>query len=113
MAPVGGHLTAAGGILPGHPVRPQDDLGAQDRTPQAADGQSADGSGSLQLPLRFLKAGPAGGRLRRPSSRRQRHDGHRGAGLPLGTRLAMADKCNGWLMQQYDDQGRARLSATT
>jgi len=28
-----------------------------------------------------LKAGPAGGRLRRPSSRRQRHDGHRGAGL--------------------------------
>jgi hypothetical protein len=30
-----------------------------------------------------LKAGPAGGRLRRPSSRRQRHDGHRGAGLTL------------------------------
>jgi hypothetical protein len=28
-----------------------------------------------------LKAGPAGGRLRRPSSRRQRHDGRRGAGL--------------------------------
>jgi hypothetical protein len=25
-----------------------------------------------------LKAGPAGGRLRRPSSRRQRHDGNRG-----------------------------------
>src|SRR5215218_8736428 len=36
--------------------------------PQAADGQSADRSGSLQLPLPFLKAGPAGGRLRRPSS---------------------------------------------
>jgi hypothetical protein len=30
-----------------------------------------------------LKAGPAGGRLRRPSSRRQRHDGHRGAGLTV------------------------------
>jgi hypothetical protein len=29
----------------------------QDRTPEAADGQSADRSGSLQLPLRFLKAG--------------------------------------------------------
>jgi hypothetical protein len=28
-----------------------------------------------------LKAGPAGGRLRRPSSRRQRRDGHRGTGL--------------------------------
>jgi hypothetical protein len=26
-------------------------------------GQSADGSGSLELPLLFLKAGPAGGRL--------------------------------------------------
>jgi hypothetical protein len=35
---------------------------------EAADGQSADGSGSLQLPLLFLKAGPAGDRLRRPSS---------------------------------------------
>jgi hypothetical protein len=31
-------------------------------TSRAADGQSADRSGSLQLPLRFLKAGPAGGR---------------------------------------------------
>jgi hypothetical protein len=30
-----------------------------------------------------LKAGPAGGRLRRPSSRRQRHDGHRRTGLTL------------------------------
>jgi hypothetical protein len=28
--------------------------------------------------LYILKAGPAGGRLRRPSSRRQRHDGHLG-----------------------------------
>jgi hypothetical protein len=35
---------------------------------EAADGQSADGSGSLQLPLLFLKAGLAGGRLWRPSS---------------------------------------------
>ena len=33
--------------------------------------------------LYTLKAGPAGGRLRRPSSRRQRHDGHRGTGLTL------------------------------
>jgi hypothetical protein len=32
-----------------------------------------------------LKAGPAGGRLRRPSSRRQRHDGHRGTGLTFQT----------------------------
>jgi hypothetical protein len=31
--------------------------------------------------LYTLKAGPAGGRLRRPSSRRQRHAGHRAAGL--------------------------------
>jgi hypothetical protein len=28
MAPVAGHLTAAGHTLPGHPVRPQDDLAA-------------------------------------------------------------------------------------
>jgi len=33
--------------------------------------------------LYSLKAGPAGGRLRRPSSRRQRHDGHRRTGLTL------------------------------
>jgi hypothetical protein len=33
--------------------------------------------------LYILKAGPAGGRLRRPSSRRQRHDGNRGTGLTL------------------------------
>ena len=57
MEPVAGHLTAADRTLPGHPVRPQDDVAAQDRTPQAADGQSVDGSGSLQLPLLFLKAG--------------------------------------------------------
>jgi hypothetical protein len=31
---------------------------------EAADGQSADRSDSLQLPLLFLKSGPAGGRLR-------------------------------------------------
>ena len=41
---------------------------------------------SLQLPLLFLKAGPAGGRLRRPSSRRQPHSGHRGTGLTLPSR---------------------------
>ena len=28
MAPVAGHLTAAGPTLPGHPVRPQDDVAA-------------------------------------------------------------------------------------
>jgi hypothetical protein len=33
--------------------------------PEAADGQSTDGSGSLQPPPPFVKAGPAGGRLRR------------------------------------------------
>jgi hypothetical protein len=36
--------------------------------PEAADGQSVDGSGSVQPSPPFLKAGPAGGRLRRPSS---------------------------------------------
>jgi hypothetical protein len=35
---------------------------------EAADGQSADRSGSLQLSLLFLKASPAGGRRRPPSS---------------------------------------------
>jgi hypothetical protein len=34
----------------------------------------------------MLKAGPAGGRLRRPSSRRQQHDGHRGTDLTLHAR---------------------------
>jgi hypothetical protein len=55
--------------------------GGWSAVPEAAQGQSADRSGSLQLPLLFLKAGPAGGRLRRPSSRRQRRDGHLGNGL--------------------------------
>jgi hypothetical protein len=32
--------------------------------PEAADGQSADRSDPIQLPLPFLRAGPAGGRLR-------------------------------------------------
>ena len=49
--------------------------------PGAADGQSADRS-LVMTPPRFLKAGPAGGRLRRPSSRRQRPDGRREAGSP-------------------------------
>jgi hypothetical protein len=39
--------------------------------------------GALRNTLYTLKAGPAGGRLRRPSSRRQPHDGHRGTGLTL------------------------------
>ena len=37
---------------------------------------------SLEVSSLHLKAGPAGGRLRRPSSRRQRHDGHRGTASP-------------------------------
>jgi hypothetical protein len=64
-----GHLSGASD----HRHRHQ--LGKECRTaavrtelPEAADGQSADRSGPLQLPLLFLKAGPAGGRLRRPSS---------------------------------------------
>jgi hypothetical protein len=36
--------------------------------------------------ISHLKAGPAGGRLRRPSSRRQRRDGSRGTGPTLDTR---------------------------
>jgi hypothetical protein len=39
--------------------------------------------GAVGLFLYDLKAGPAGGRLRRPSSRRQRHHGHQGIGLNL------------------------------
>jgi hypothetical protein len=42
------------------------------------------GGGLENFPYEF-KAGPAGGRLRRPSSRRQRHDGHRGTGLTFQT----------------------------
>jgi hypothetical protein len=44
--------------------------------PEAADGQSADRSGSLQLPLLFLKVGPPA---------RQPHRGHPGTGLTLPT----------------------------
>jgi hypothetical protein len=40
-------------------------------------------SGSGYNLLYLDQDGPAGGRLRRPSSRRQPHDGHRGAGLTL------------------------------
>jgi hypothetical protein len=75
MEPVGGHLTAAGRHPARTPVRPQDDLPAQDRTPQAADGQSAEDSGSLQLPL--LCSRPA---LRAPPAR-QRPEGHWHVGL--------------------------------
>ena len=49
--------------------------------PEAADGQSADRSAGTTSST-LLKAGPAGGRLRRPSSRRQRPDGHRGTVSP-------------------------------
>jgi hypothetical protein len=69
LTPVAGHLIAAGHTLPGHPVRPQGDLAALGQAAgSSGNGQSAARSGSLQLPLLFLKAGPAGGRLRRPSS---------------------------------------------
>jgi hypothetical protein len=40
-----------------------------------------------------LKAGPAGGRLRRPSSRRQRHDGHRRTGLTAVAELPQPNHC--------------------
>jgi hypothetical protein len=52
MEPVGGHLTAAGrhpAWTPRPPIRQRGRT--QDRPPQAADGQSADRSGSFQLPL--------------------------------------------------------------
>jgi hypothetical protein len=44
-----------------------------------------------QFPYR-IKAGPAGGRLRRPSSRRQRHDGYREAGLAERCRLEVRSR---------------------
>jgi hypothetical protein len=61
-----------------------------DLTPRAADGQSAgsshaSGSGLVTTSSTLLKAGPAGGRLRRPFSRRQRHDGHRQLDSPTIT----------------------------
>jgi hypothetical protein len=39
-----------------------------------------------------FKAGPAGGRLRRPSSRRQRHDGYPEAGLAERCRLEVRSR---------------------
>jgi hypothetical protein len=39
-----------------------------------------------------IKAGPAGGRLRRPSSRRQRHDGDPGPGLTQHVGLCRYDQ---------------------
>jgi hypothetical protein len=60
--------------------------------------------------LYALKAGPAGGRLRRPSSRRQRHGGLRGAGFALHNqareRPSRGRRC---LTQQYDHQGRPAI----
>jgi hypothetical protein len=74
MEPVGGHLTAAGrhpAWTPRPPIRQRGRT--QDRTPQAADGQSADGFDSLQLPLLSsrpaLRAAACGGRPR-PAGRR-------------------------------------------
>jgi hypothetical protein len=61
--------------------------------PEATDGQSADRSGSLQLPLLFLKAGLRAGLVPRPVLGRQRHDGHRGTGLTHHTRQAIAESC--------------------
>jgi hypothetical protein len=58
--------------------------------------------------LYILKAGPAGGRLRRPSSRRQRHDGHRGTGLTLHamrTRAARSCRSDRDLGMQHQIQG--------
>ena len=60
--------------------------------------------------LRTLKAGPAGGRLRRPSSRRQCHDGHRGTGLTLRARgTGASGGCN----TLFDTGGRLRYTSPT
>jgi hypothetical protein len=47
--------------------------------------------------LYILKAGPAGGRLRRPSSRRQRHGGHRGTGLTLHATVSQSSRSSAQL----------------
>jgi hypothetical protein len=54
----------------------------------------------------LLKAGPAGGRLRRPSSRRQRHGGHRGTGLTRTTGGARAVRSAPW----YRGAGCSKLA---
>jgi hypothetical protein len=89
MEPVGGHLTAAGrhpAWIPRPPIRQRGRT--QDRTPQAADGQSADGFDSLQLPLLSsrpaLRAAACGGRPR-PADRGDTPDApaqHRRPTLP-------------------------------
>jgi hypothetical protein len=60
-----------------------------DRTPEGADGQSGDGSGSLQLPLLFLKR-----RLRAAASRPSSppSTGHTGSPQPTARR-SMAPPC--------------------
>ena len=69
--------------------------------PEAADGQYADDPGSLQLPLRFLKAGLRVASGRPPA--RQPHDGQRQTGLTLhtgGTRpLPWSDA---WLRRRWN-----------
>jgi hypothetical protein len=54
--------------------------------PEAADGQSVDRSGSLQLPLLFIKRRPAGGR-KRPSSAAE----PRTAGVPASQHFLLHD----------------------
>jgi hypothetical protein len=98
-------LVAGGRTLAGHPSGASDRRGHQHghrrqrghvcrtqpvRTvviPEAADGQSADRS-LITTSSTLLKAGPEGGRLRRPSSRRQRRGGHRGTGLTFDAFIA-------------------------
>ena len=50
--------------------------------------------------LYTLKAGPAGGRLRRPSSRRQRHDDHREAGLTVRSSSARSRQADSRLRSE-------------
>ena len=59
--------------------RGNDGVGEHDRPAPSGALRRADRECAVDL----NKAGPAGGRLRRPPSRRQRHDGHRGTGLTL------------------------------
>jgi len=60
MAPVAGHLTAAGRSLPGHPVRPQETHTGQDAGSSGRSIRRSFRLGTTFLTLSF-RAGPAGG----------------------------------------------------
>jgi hypothetical protein len=85
MEPVGGHLTAAErhpAWTPRPPIRQRGRT--QDRTPQAADGQSADRSPRDNFLYRSSRPALRAAYGRPPA--RQRHDDHRGTGLTLHSR---------------------------